>query len=184
MMREEWWVAGLYRDEFGYYRYDGEMDGATFSTALMHVGRNDGPALLYDLYAAGSLSIYEHPGVVAEAWSMAEFPTNLLPAEEWVELFEEAGYTEDEKPAPRPRQAVTVYRGCSTDRRHGMSWTTDIERARWFADRDLGHGTGLIYVFNAPPESLLAFIHDSSRGEAEYVINPESMNDANVVQHA
>jgi hypothetical protein len=35
MMREEWWVAGLYRDEFGYYRYDGEMDGATFSSALM-----------------------------------------------------------------------------------------------------------------------------------------------------
>ncbi len=59
--RESWWIDGLYRDESDYYRYDGEIDGATFSAALMGVGRNDGPALLYDLYSAGSLSIYEHP---------------------------------------------------------------------------------------------------------------------------
>lgn len=179
-MRESYWVEGLYRDDAGYYRLDGEMDLEKFELARGHVGRNDGPALLHDLHYAGSINICDHPGVVADAWSMAEFPASLLPQETWIELFEEAGYTADGRTALRPSQYVTVYRGCHPERRHGMSWTTDIERARWFAERDLGQGLGMIYVLNAPPESLLAYIQDASRGESEYVVNPEVLNDANV----
>jgi hypothetical protein len=180
MFRESWWLPGLHRDEDDYYRFDGDMTGEQFAEASGHLGRNESPALLYDLWSVGSISVYEHPEVVSEAWSGAEFPVDLLPFNQWVELFGEAGYTHDGEPAPRPEQAVTVYRGCHHERRFGMSWTTDIERARWFADRDLGQGVGLIYVFNAPPEALLAYIHESSRGEAEYVINPEYLNDRNV----
>jgi len=48
--REEWWLPGLYRDEAGYYRYDGTMDADTFSQACTSLNRNEGPALLHDLY--------------------------------------------------------------------------------------------------------------------------------------
>lgn len=178
--RESWWVEGLYRDEDDYYRCDGEMDRETFRTACLNVGRNEGPALLHDLYHTGSLSVVDNPGIVADVWSMAEFPVNLLPDEMWVGLFEEAGYTHDGQPAPRPTDAVTVYRGALFERRRGMSWTTDMDRARWFAERDLGGGRGMIWAYLAPPEALLAFIHDSSRGEAEHVVNTAFMSGGDV----
>ncbi len=177
--REEWWLPGLYRDEAGYYRYDGTMDAETFSQACTSLNRNEGPALLYDLYPR-SIDVAEHPEIVAEVWCMAEFPAQLLDADDWVMLFEEAGYTEDGKRARRPRKSVTVYRGCSADRRFGMSWTTDLERARWFADRDLGQGIGGVYQAEIAPGFLLAYIHEDHRQEAEYVIDPTALNDETV----
>lgn len=64
-----------------------------------------------------------------------------------------------------------------------MSWTDDLERAQWFADRDLGKGAGRVYVCNAPPAALLAFI--SGRGEAEYVLDPSPgyLNDNTVSEY-
>lgn len=112
------------------------------STASLNLGRNEGLALLHDLHSGGSFSITDNPGVVADVWSMAEFPVNLMSAEIWVELFGEAGYTEHKQPAQRPAHPVTVYRGAPPERRHGISWTTDMDRARWFAERDLGRGPG------------------------------------------
>jgi hypothetical protein len=47
--RERWWVDGLYEDENGYYRFDGQIDAETFSIASGDVGRNNAPALLFDL---------------------------------------------------------------------------------------------------------------------------------------
>ena len=178
--RNEWWLPGLYRDEAGYYRFGGEMTGEEFETALLHVGRNDGPALLYDLHFAGSISVAENPGIVTTAWAMAEFPSNLLEEDTWVELFEEAGYTVDGQPAQRPEAPVTVYRGCHPARRFGMSWTTDLERAQWFADRDLGRGVGAVYEATVPTGWLLAYIHGSQRGEAEFVVDAIALNDETV----
>ncbi len=36
---------------------------------------------------------------------------------------------------------------------------------------------GTVYVFAAPPMSMLAFIHESSRNESEYVIHPRWLSD-------
>ncbi len=109
---------------------------------------------------------------------MCEFPAAYFdPPAMWVDLFDEAGYTVDGQSAPRPTQPVTLYRGCHHDRRFGMSWTADLERARWFADRDLGLGPGLVYVTTADPKSLLAFIGDGHRRESEYVVDPTYLND-------
>jgi hypothetical protein len=180
--REEWWSPGLYLDEDSYYRFTGgEMDTETFDEAALDLGRNEGPALLFDLHCQRIIDVGEHPAVVASVWTTAEFPESKYdPRTIWVDLFGEAGYTHDGKRAPRPSEPVTVYRGCSHDRRFGMSWSTDVDRARWFADRDLGKGKGHVYVVTAPPESLLAFIHEFGRSEAEYVIDPQYLSDDNV----
>jgi len=58
--REPFWVDGLYLDEYGFYGFDGEMDSETFSTAGGHVGRNNMPALLFDLVQRGVLGIEQH----------------------------------------------------------------------------------------------------------------------------
>ena len=59
-----------------------------------------------------------------------------------------------------------------------MSWTTDLDRARWFAERDLSHGTGNVYVYQADSAALLAFIGEWGRHEAEYVVDPYFLSDA------
>jgi hypothetical protein len=116
--REPHWIDGLTFDGL-YYRFDGKMDADTFTQACYDLGRNEGPALLYDLYYTGSLAIDLHPGVVAGVWSMAEFPATCFdPPTIWAELFGEAGYTHDGQPAPRPSAPVTVYRGCSSGAPH------------------------------------------------------------------
>lgn len=181
--REPHWPEWLTRQGI-YYRSDRELDAEMFTQAHVTLGRNEGPALLFDLYYAGGLDISECPSVVADVWSMAEFPESHFDMPEtWRGLFEDAGYTHDGKPAPRPSAPVNVYRGCHHERRFGMAWTTDLDQARWFADRDLGNGTGQLYVHRAAPRELLAFI--DGRGEREYVLDPspDYLNDNTVSEH-
>lgn len=52
--------------------------------------------------------------------------------------------------------------------------------AQWFANRDLGHGTGSAFVHCADPVELLAYIHEKGRGEATYVLDPSALNDDTV----
>jgi hypothetical protein len=42
------------------------------------------------------------------------------------------------------------------------------------------HGKGNVYVYHADPYALLAFIHESGRHEAEYVIDPVYLSDETV----
>jgi hypothetical protein len=157
------------------------MDADTFLSAACDIGRNDGPALLFDLFFNGVIDISKHPSVVAEIWSNAEFPANNIEPGTWVELFDEAGYTHDGQPAALPAESVVLYRGCHPDRRLGMSWTADPSRAQWFAERNLGKGVGDVYAHRADPGGLLAYIDTAcGRGEAEYVINPFWLDHDNV----
>jgi hypothetical protein len=175
--RESFWVDGLYLDGLGFYGFDGKMDSETFSTAGRNVGHNNMPALLFDLVQRGAVDIVEHPAVVVEAWMMAEFPASKVDPGVWVDWFENAGYTHDGRRSPRPAEPLTLYRGCAPERRFGMSWTTHLDRARWFADRDLGHGKGKVYVYDTDPMALLAFIDEPGRHEAEYVVDPWFLSD-------
>lgn len=178
--RDPWWIEGLYRNADGYV-FDGVMDADTFAEAVIDVGRNNGPALLCDVYGQGAIDIAMYPGVVADVWSSAEYPARSLDPDMWVELFEEAAYTHDGQPAPRPSRPVTLYRGCIPDCRFGMSWTTDMATARRFAGGLLCRRQGHVYVHLAERGELLAYIHtDSGRGEAEYVIDPYFLDDNNV----
>ncbi|MCV7221603.1 hypothetical protein [Mycolicibacterium elephantis] len=180
MRREPWWISGLHIDTAGSYSYDGQLTAEQFSTACGHVGRNDAPKLLHDLWLAGAVDLSAYPGAVAEVWSLCEFPADAIDV--WVDLFTEAGYTHNTAPAERPAHPVTVYRGCHPERRFGMSWTADHEQARWFAARNLGGGVGNVYKVTAQPGWLLAYIGDKVRGESEYVIDPAHLSDSVVAR--
>lgn len=166
------WIDGLYEDENGKYRFDGQMDAEMFDAACARLGRNEAPALLSDLYDAGSLDLAGHPGMVAVAWSLAEHPEGSLEQFVWDELFRVAGYTYDGQPAEPPTDPVTVYRGCTPNGWEGMSWTADLAVAREFAGGRLrGRAAGHVYAMCATPDQLLAYVHEIARSESEYVID-------------
>ena len=148
-----------------------EQGGAeAFERASGLVGRNKGAALLFDWYATGALTDADLPSVVADVWNGAEEPSKLLGVAQWVRFFRLAAY-------PPPTQPLTVYRGTTAGGRRGMSWTTDLEQARWFADR-IVRMTGTkaeVVTVVAPPEAVLAIMDEvepKGRMENEVVIDP------------
>jgi hypothetical protein len=143
--------------------------------ALYHPGgRNRAPERLWDLYIAGRVPRSLLPGAVSEAWSAAEFPEFALSRNAWFCLFFRAGYTHDGNPADRPEKPVTLYRGCSQYYTRRMAWTSDRDRAEWFAGyRNHGGHPRAVYQATVEPGRLLAFIGaDAGRDENEYVLDP------------
>ena len=65
---------------------------------------------------------------------------------------------------------ITLYRGVTAynrDRKKAMSWTVDIEKAKWFAQR---YGDwGEVWKAVAPKERILAYF--TARGEREMIVN-------------
>ena len=72
----------------------------------------------------------------------------------------------------RRRKAVQLYRGAMIDGAFGPSWTTSIERARWFAGYNAMNGQAVVFTASFLPGDLLAFF--SSRNESEVLIDVTS----------
>ena len=146
-----------------------------FRTMLSLAGRNAGPWLLSDAKCFGAVSDVTIVAVTADVWSGAEYPQDWLRQVDWLDLFTVAGFAIDGRPADRPTQPVTLWRGCPPKLRRHMSWTSDRELARKFAFDGLrGRPKGALYQTTAPPEALLCINH-ISRQESEYVINTRGL---------
>ncbi|HLM20491.1 MAG TPA: hypothetical protein VK390_03075, partial [Propionibacteriaceae bacterium] len=104
-------------------------------TLLSRAGRVNGPALLFDAWPGRKISRETLAAVIGDVWSSAEYPEPTLGRRNWVHLFREAGYTADGEPAERPANALTLYRGAPYRLRRRMSWTAELARAEWFAER-------------------------------------------------
>lgn len=145
------------------------------------VGRNASPALLWELWVRRKLETDAVAEAVGDAWTGAEYPTHALAdfaGEDpghgrgmWLELFSDAGFNIDGRPATPPRDPLVLYRGAPEEHRLGLSWTSDLTQARWFADRwRLTTGDPApVWRFTAPPERVLAIFREA-RQEAEYVV--------------
>jgi hypothetical protein len=85
-----------------------------------------------------------------------------------VAMFKDVGYCGD---APRPDKPTTLYRGTAHSRwSRGVSWTGDINVARFFADGGrFGPQGGFVYTVVAPPDVILGRFND--REEDEYVLD-------------
>src|SRR5437868_358593 len=87
----------------------------------------------------------------------------------WVRAFKTVGFLGSSPPS----EPMTLYRGALPDYRKAMSWTTDIDRARWFArrislvrDPILGH----LYRAEVPAHHIWAAWQENP--EHEVVVNP------------
>jgi hypothetical protein len=135
-------------------------------TALSRVGRVNGPALLFDLYYSGCLTADMLPALVVGVWSAAEWPSGNLPRSTWINWFRKAAY-------PPPSGPLVIYRGAIPQHARGMAWTTDRQRAEWFANRWAG---AHVYTVTAEPAAVLADVDaiegDGGRRECEIVVDP------------
>lgn len=172
MLRRQGWdeSAAALEDDPGWRRAD-RLDVAEARTVIYRLGRNDGPAILFDLYRSGCIDQTVLSALVPGVWTAAEWPSASLPRRVWIEWFRLGRY-------PRPTQPTTLYRGTVPQRARGMAWTTDRERAAFFAARWKLMAGRLAYVYEvlASPEAMLADLEsvqgNGGRREAEVIVDP------------
>lgn len=101
---------------------------------------------------------------IPECWRYRR-DTSSLDLDIWREMFRACAYTHDFKVSRLPRRPLTVFRGATESNKYGISWTLDIEQARYFAtSRQDPFSTekAQIWVCTVPPERMFARIEKMS----------------------
>ena len=149
------------------------LDADAFLTRASWYDRNRGPLLLFDVYYRRLLAGAVLATVLPHVWTAAEWPSAAMPVPAWLALFRAAGFCSDSAGMERPSALLTVYRGTTPGRRRGMAWTTDADKAEWFAARWrlAGRQDAAVYLASIEPRAVLALI--DCRGEAEVVVDPD-----------
>ena len=145
-----------------------------YETELVSVGRDDAPELLWSLWHLNLIPHEEFRRLLPMVWCMAEYPTSSIGTRRWLKMFKHSGFVTDCSAAP-PTSPRQLYRGHEVAYKRGFSWTTDIEKARWFADRfrvELNRQT-FVFVATVPPHAVLAQM--AGREETEVVVNPHCL---------
>ncbi len=146
----------------------------TWAEVSARLGRNDLPMAMIENW--WSMPRSEQARAIADAWTMAEWPSQIMDTNLWDMLFSivtDGHYIvgddgelilRDTLPA-----TMTLYRGAFDDFVFGMSWTTNLEKADWFAHR-LEHGShrGRVYETTASRDDVFAKF--DRRGEFEIVL--------------
>lgn len=141
---------------------------------LLELGRNEGPAALWWWWECASLPGAHLRALLPGVWVGAEWPAQLG-KKRWLAMFEATGFVSDRPGAQVPESALTIYRGALGGRVRGLSWTTDLERARWFAERIklLGRTDAAVVAAEVHPRHVLATF--DGRQEAEVVVKPRGL---------
>lgn len=129
------------------------------------------------------LSIEEFSKLFSSAWVSCEHPNDdpNVSKTKLIKMFNKADkhFLMDEDDLHTynnlPEQ-ITVYRGFSnrhnrTNIKHGLSWTTNLETAEWFANRLSDNG--FIFKATALKKDVLAYFNN--RNEYEIVIDPNKL---------
>ena len=155
-------------------------DGAAEALAdrcLAELGTVPRGSQLAWIYREGT-ELFAYPAalgkVLASAWRREG---SIGQPESWLGAFRVARYTTDT--VERLGGELTIYRGCPTPTSaRRMSWTLDLERARWFAGRQAFFGyTGAGLVYQGTVDSVDALAYFTGREEAEVVVDPKAIRD-------
>jgi|GEM_PF-4771555 len=148
---------------------------STWEEIVQGLGRNTYPLAL--LASTSLLSLDELAKAIDDAWTMPDNPQGQLSQPVWLDYFERVGYLENGTRRPRPLLPITVWRGSVSSRRRRWSWTSDLDRAAWFATRLTAAGLdGRVWTTIAPPYAQLAHFYGvDSRNEDEHVVNTKGL---------
>ena len=103
-----------------------------------------------------------------------DWPERIIGAGNWVRLFRVAGFLSIPY-GLLPDSAITVFRGATAERRAGMSWTTDIDRADQFRQRHSWHASTAVYRAVVTPGAVLALLERRGEGPPEVVVDPQML---------
>ncbi|MCH4210054.1 hypothetical protein [Bifidobacterium sp.] len=144
----------------------------------IYVGRNELPDALMMAVIDGELTdLDEIAKGLFDAWQGAEFPSRIWHKRDWLHLFHQVGYLDDDKRTTQPTTLPPVlYRASPARYRDNLSWTDDLKQAEWFNDRNNDY-------FSLKQKSKLWTIHPKAsqvlarfgggRGEGEWVVDVE-----------
>lgn len=147
-----------------------DFTAAAFEEVEKRVGHERAAHVLLKAAQAGAFSTNDLAAALTSAWTGDGKVSSMLSLESWRFLFTKAGYAQDGVHAERPTKPMRLYRGATVEGKHGMSWTSDLDTARFFTIPTDGD-EGTIWTATFEPEHLLA--HITARDEHEYVVDPE-----------
>lgn len=138
------------------------------------------PQLLYEWWFEDAISQAQLREWLPGVWQKCDYPAysplGCLDECLWLQLFLECGFISDDSKLQAPTEDLIVYRGSTLDNIHGMSWTTCLTTAKFFAEvyypERFGRNAEETRVFTAtvPPQSILARF--SGRDESEVIGRP------------
>lgn len=116
--------------------------------------------------------------LLLEYWSGGEFP-HVVGTDRLIRLFSKAqGHLIDPAVFNALPDTLKVYRGIKgRSGAKGLSWTTDMKKAAWFANR---FGKGWVYEAEIDKKDIFMVVND--REESEVVLNPHGLKNIRVSQ--
>ena len=106
----------------------------------------DGPGRFHRAWAGGELNDGDLPGLISQVWTHTDNAEHTIGTEPWLAMFRAAGPIVVPTTRSLPSEPRAVYRGTVEQRKYGMAWTWDIERARWVSSavRTFRRGRGRV----------------------------------------
>ena len=160
--------------QIGYKQTEKRINEATTLTSLYCIIRKSYRLTLLK-FARPYLSVEDFSSLLANAWTTSENPNtdinvDIATLSNWFQTASKKFLmTIDEYNAYRTLpDRLTIYRGvASKSNPKGLSWTTDIKKAEWFANR--WNDKGYIIQAEIPKDKVLAYF--TTRGEQEVVVD-------------
>lgn len=143
------------------------IDEATEIYQLLMLIRDPYKMLWFKMCAEYVDDPADYADILKTCWSMEEWPSRDVNVKihEIVKLFKGADKSLMVGEIP---ETLKIYRGVNKGGSpYGLSWTTNLEIAQWFASRF--DCEGQVYTFEVPASAVLAKIEE--RGESEIVVD-------------
>jgi hypothetical protein len=117
----------------------------------------------------------EAKALVFDGWTLTEWPSQIG-LRYWRTVFDKVGFVcNDEECEIHPEETqatvpLTCYRASFSSDKRGLSWTTDLERAEWFANRGDMTGKGRVMrIWQCEVPADRQYAHLCNRKESEVV---------------
>ncbi len=165
------WAMANEKHEHQKRLFDQHVASGRFDKALWFLERPFRMTYVLDWHEDGVLRGGMLREVLCDAWTDCEFPYQFG-IDRLLDLFRDVGFVHDYDDDPRlgMEPNITIYRGQVRGMEPGISWTTDMERAAFFARR-FGADDGVILVGHVNTSEILAMF--KGRSESEIVCDPD-----------
>lgn len=121
-------------------------------------------------------SVEEMNEDLADVWVSCEYPRFVAPYEIWTGIFKRVGFCSDVDGLTLDDmdEEITIYRSAPTGYADGMSWTTSLETAEWFNNRNhlFERTSSKVYKVTIPKSEILGVFEE--RKEKEIVVSYET----------
>lgn len=162
------------------------------NSALDRIRGRMNNALPLEVLLADVLPVEWQARLLPQAWAFdANRPSTYAGTDTFVRLFERVGFIADYDDVERPATLLTIFRGVTgsaTSLARGLSWTTDLDKARWFSHR-LDHLLRLgkvieptVWSAEVEPQGVLAMFYGQQ--ELEVVVNPCRLRRLQIVEQS